>query len=1615
MSQTKYSTSRIGIYIRNSFSVLRRGQTPSLTLQQTEERIIVEDNGNNAESISTNTTNASYNPSRIQRSLIPNSSLRHEYEDSPNLSPSTNGKPYNASNSPLAQTVHKTRSHLVEINEDDETSVSSFNSYTPPTSISSSNGSNNDLTHAKWYYGNTNTVGKSHSRVVSEASHRSGSSGTSVVGAVSSIDNIMENITEGEGEDEIEIEIKNTNMNDLPKQEKREQQIEQGQSNLPNTEQISGKAASEGNDFSNGRNYDADDNSPLDPIRPVHGIGGPHLINDNNYVIDDDNFGHPVPDPYADQLEEQNIAYGEAYSDPYQASYVNQQGYSDQYVAYPEQYAYPGLPFGRSAPLPEDQFYANTSANYGNDHMHTVPHDSDFPMAIPSNWYSNEPRPQHSVLIAYSPSEQSYDASSYFPDYSAQMSPPLSSPSPSPMLSPEMSIRALSRSHSTERFAAPTKASLDQKLYTDIENTQNAIPQTSPTLPGFVHATLAKRSYNIYTPPQTKDKPLQANAGIISLSSSKSPLEKLSQTMRSLSLQSTRIESGQAGHEKKEENGAMVDVDGGVVAENDQSIQRRKEDNLTNDGKVEEYTSGKGMHLDRDTVEDNEKEQNGTISTQPGDRSSAGSTIANSLQRLQTAKPLRKQVLESPVDPPETRNFVGKSEGLYTQQRRAATRPDSQLMDFDLASHPQNTETNTRQETEFLPPRPQTDYLPSRPQTDILPYQQKTDISLSQEQANFLLSQQRNFVPPKQGPPPKPEPPPDALTDTLIASGQADIANQVLIMRRLQNASVSMYEQRSRSIVRRPKKPINPKDISGPQLIASSSSVKSIPIVHLDRDEDSENGSFARKVSLRENENTFSKSIRRIKDVFANDGENKSLKKKKRSNDILRLQVFNDTLSRKSVSEENLNRRYDTDGGLWRNNSTTSLNKDYQDSDRSMSMKSVSEDNATLVTGENDIVFPRPPPMYDLDALKRHAETVTKYSTSKKSSQSGESGNTSTRSSASAGRASLGKKASKELSKETIQEAEDDNRASQSSKLTVDVVSFRKNVTDDARDNTDSDSNTSFAPVSPLSQNSVDVSGSTTPQPLSPLGSLRSRRNSKSGSIKRDKPTTGSLRQNSKDSSTERSKRGANRNSKTSSKLLSIFSNFGNRSNNGTKNSLQVTTNSNSIPTIIHPNEQSDSMVGSPTEVSKPRNPVIRRTIIITKPVLPPLPDEAKSADSPDDHTDLDKKLHVGGIHIDSEGRKWYLTRVDEDAQSTTSARQSQNDKFLDIPANETLRNRPPTPVPSPNTRESILEPPYGIPIPPIPPLNSDALLSHRSSVSSKRASKQSVASSLSSTSRLRKSTGGKSIASAYGESLFDFYDYSDHEGDDNEQDNDSVYSRQDNDTENVDSPNDHFSYDYSSRPHSGLEENNFKHSVLFDSDALLEELEHQQHVEVLELADGSYVWQVVDGSRASNAGKFSQCFDEYYSKKNGEESDMEDSNRYSHLDYYHNYPSPLHLPGVQQSQSRVSSYLLPNSSQSSHSKRSSITSSDHQFDQLPQTSVYIAKDVSLPRLIEEMSKGLNRFELSSNDHENGNYIYGGEVSAGGTGVVGETTVEEKLDQVMKVLGVDEKGIYVPN
>src|SRR6185369_17873550 len=74
-----FRTSLILPQLTKRFSVLRRGQAPSLTLQQTEEQTIVV---NNAESISTKTTNTSYNPSPIQQSHIPTSSIRHEYEDS---------------------------------------------------------------------------------------------------------------------------------------------------------------------------------------------------------------------------------------------------------------------------------------------------------------------------------------------------------------------------------------------------------------------------------------------------------------------------------------------------------------------------------------------------------------------------------------------------------------------------------------------------------------------------------------------------------------------------------------------------------------------------------------------------------------------------------------------------------------------------------------------------------------------------------------------------------------------------------------------------------------------------------------------------------------------------------------------------------------------------------------------------------------------------------------------------------------------------------------------------------------------------------------------------------------------------------------------------------------------------------------------------------------------------------------------------------------------------------------------------------------------------------------------------------------------------------------------
>ncbi|CAG8691003.1 5428_t:CDS:1, partial [Acaulospora colombiana] len=108
----------------------------------------------------------------------------------------------------------------------------------------------------------------------------------------------------------------------------------------------------------------------------------------------------------------------------------------------------------------------------------------------------------------------------------------------------------------------------------------------------------------------------------------------------------------------------------------------------------------------------------------------------------------------------------------------------------------------------------------------------------------------------------------------------------------------------------------------------------------------------------------------------------------------------------------------------------------------------------------------------------------------------------------------------------------------------------------------------------------------------------------------------------------------------------------------------------------------------------------------------------------------------------------------------------------------------------------------------------------------------------------------------------------------------------------------------------------------------------------------------------------------------------------------YHTYggvlPSPLHLPGVQPHRRSYMSEVSINENGSSIEET--------RFT--PRTSIYIAKDISLSNLLEEMRRGLGGME--------DDYMYDGEEGIGGAGFIGGMTVEEKLEQVMRALGVDD-------
>ncbi|CAG8513847.1 38061_t:CDS:2, partial [Gigaspora margarita] len=876
--------------------------------------------------------------------------------------------------------------------------------------------------------------------------------------------------------------------------------------------------------------------------------------------------------------------------------------------------------------------------------------------------------------------------------------------------------------------------------------------------------------------------------------------------------------------------------------------------------------------------------------------------------------------------------------------------------------------------------------------------------------------------------PPKPQPPPLSLTDTLIASGQSDIAHQVMIMRRVQNANENLNLQSSNSSRKWTKSSKNNtiKSISSPQLVSTSSNIKAVPIVNLGNEEEGKNTRFRRKFSLRETDTSFGKSLKKIKDAFTNDNEtNKSSlfgSKKQKYGPSSSQNSFLDNLPRKFVSEENLNQKFNNsekkgfDLGKRRaystrenrpnealrqdirNNFSYVMNEKEQktnseyiinDDGINNSVNSVqnfttsSEENIisenlnnnypgndsdiieeSMISKGNELKKPMTGPLYDIDALKRHAEMVSRYSSNKR-----EQSTSSIQSSQLARTESISSSLDKKLSQDNILGSIQDmivtndeqeinthkvvsiiSNSDTNSQISPSIQSIQsetsKSLSNEPESIPSSPPPSPYSPVSLISPFSDAPSGRGSPPPISPRNPLRNsnyeKRLQKKTLIKRNDSTGSNISSGSDE-------KHDSRDSGTSSKFMSK---------------------------------------------------VIRRTIIITKPILPPLPEDLSPNTNPPTPPSpgnikfvslVNRRLTKKKIiHLAADGRKWLLSKREKEIkssqQSTTNTDDMSDTNSLNIPIPQSSLYRTPTPIPSPNTRDSVLNSPYGIPIPPIPE-------PHRQSISSKRTSKSST---YSSNSKYRKSIGAKSNYSGYGESLYDCYNYSDQEAADDEgEENGSKRYRRD--TDAIDP----------------TQWSTIKDREFGDEDAILSNdnidgnndlLEHQ-HVEVLEMSDGSFLWQVISDENLDDhfnyyynynddedEDTYPQTLSQDLEKDNGDLDDnlLTNSNdRLSHLDYYYDtsFPSPLHVPGV-----------MP---------RKKLFETDENF--IPSTSIYFANDIPLPKLLGEMTKGLGNMNL--NNEDNDQYAYGGEIEGSGTGIVAGMTVEEHLDQVMRALGVDEKEI----
>ncbi|KAG9287850.1 hypothetical protein G9A89_017445 [Geosiphon pyriformis] len=1207
-----------------------------------------------------------------------------------------------------------------------------------------------------------------------------------------------------------------------------------------------------------------------------------------------------------------------------------------------------------------------------------------------------------------------------------------------------------------------------------------------------------------------------------------------------------------------------------------------------------------------------------------GDRSSTGSSIAKSLQRIRELPPA--------LSKKPSQNLVSSYNVPSKKIISVPYEEEEVEVDYDGEQEEDNENDNGDHDHYYKDQQERENNQENYKGEEKVEIGQdnlilKGPISSSPPLITKSATQRSNR--PNKSPPKKPLPPEKSLTEILIASGQADIAHQVMVMRRTLNSgneeitnplSVPRFEKPP---LRKSKKHIAIKDISTPHLISSSSNVKTIPIVRLDREDDhyshGSNYSFRRKFSLRDSESSIGKFSKKLKDVFTTDGEaTKSPKKPKPTVlDTLSPHSSHENLPKKFISDDNLRHRYITpsknkdpnsrraqsirEKGLndyhntrqeTFNNLTyivntnkpviliSEKNKDSNDQsekqfDPTLTEINESENNPpTLynnrwVVSDSDLSLKkvlkksdssdRLAPLYDIDGIKRHAEMVTKYSSVKKeqksrtSSQSENSRDSSTCSGVENKNLNYNSFGEEEFSaKEERMSGSETNKsgkltssspptpprlsleipsraaALQSTPIIINEQSWPHNKRDTFGTDSLASPSSPCSPSSPVSLYSDTPEGRNSPPPILPRNPLRGSSQQKNSSIVQQKPENQPKQQQESFFRRHHSVKGCknvnnsdvedkhqskeSRGSRTSIRLLSLFNNGSIRMSGGgskrlSKNKQKRTSNSTNSSNQRSSGGSDLNLLKVPTKIGEPektpkklRNKVVRRTIIITKPFLPPLPDEpteietVNQANPPENRVASTtkqlpstinlahrasrqpslrkKKINIdGGIHVGSDGRKWYLAKDDDDDVSEEKGSKSERDitdilekisnqdlmsessdrksessksdsdnedenedhgngvssgsstKFLAVPPKKSsIINRPPTPVPSPGTRKSVMELPYGIPIPPIP-TKHDSFLFLKTPMTTKRSSKASMASTISTGSRKRKSMGGKSVHSTYGDSLYDYYDYSDQEGADDEEEapEQSEVKTQRQSIESVDVDQVTKSNNNLERPKSLINET--KGPLRVEGEAL-EKLEQEQHVELLELDDGSLIWQVVNGLRGEdmtdrysyfyNAGDEEEYSDsQMWAKELGASDDDDETeedlkrlnSRISPSDYSQNYSAPLHVPGVQPTQTFFRS---PNRTlhQDWTSSAGSTSSYEDGTNIIPRTSVYIAKDVALPRLLEEMTKGLGNVDLGRNV---GGYIYGRDLGAAGNANVAGMSVEEKLEQVMRALGVDDK------